>query len=41
MKLSTDDGARSVIAMNRATLDLIEVDEEGVVIDIDTVDDLD
>lgn len=41
MKLSTDDGARSVIAMNRATLDLIEVDEEGVVIDIDTIDDPD
>jgi molybdenum cofactor cytidylyltransferase len=40
LKLSADQGARNVIAANRDTLNLIETAEHGVIVDIDSIDDL-
>jgi molybdenum cofactor cytidylyltransferase len=38
LQLSADQGARSLIAANRDKLDLIETDEKGVIVDIDSVE---
>lgn len=35
MQLDTDAGARAILAANRESLELIEVQEQGVIIDID------
>lgn len=40
MQLHSDEGARSIIAANSSSLDLVEVNERGVIIDIDTTNDL-
>ncbi len=39
MKLSKDQGARSVIKCNQSRLNLVEVGEAGCLIDLDTADD--
>ena len=36
MQLHNDEGARSIIQANRDALELIETDEKGVILDIDT-----
>ena len=40
LQLSADQGARSVIAANRDKLKLIETAEPGVIVDIDSIDDV-
>jgi molybdenum cofactor cytidylyltransferase len=40
LQLSADQGARRVIAANRDTLTLIETAEQGVIVDIDSIDDV-
>lgn len=40
LQLSADQGARNVIAANRDTLTLIETEEQGVIVDIDSIDDV-
>jgi len=40
LQLSADQGARNVIAANRDSLDLIETVEQGVIVDIDSIDDV-
>jgi len=40
MNLSTDEGARHIIAANRGCLELLETEDRGVVTDIDCRDDL-
>ncbi|MEA2078353.1 MAG: NTP transferase domain-containing protein [Pseudomonadota bacterium] len=40
LQLSADQGARSVIAANRDKLKLIETAEQGVIVDIDSIDDV-
>jgi molybdenum cofactor cytidylyltransferase len=39
LQLSADQGARSVIAANEGNLELIETDEPGVIVDIDSLED--
>jgi len=39
LQLSADQGARSVIAANEGRLELIETDEPGVIVDIDSLED--
>jgi len=40
MQLSADQGARSIIAANRDGLELIETSEKGVIVDIDSIKDV-
>lgn len=40
LQLSADKGARSVIAANRDTLHLIETAQQGVIVDIDSIEDV-
>jgi molybdenum cofactor cytidylyltransferase len=40
LQLSADQGARSVIAANRDKLKLIETAEQGVIVDIDSIEDV-
>jgi len=40
LQLSADQGARNIIAANKDSLNLIETAEQGVIVDIDSIDDL-